>query len=88
MIDASVIKLEIVGGYQGGTEPWERTATIRIDSAGFHETHLVGHSGERAPLDVSQVASSLISEFEPASLLQLLEHVVELRAKLAGYASA
>lgn len=69
MIHASIVEIDILGGYQGGAEPWERAASLRIDSAGFHETHLLGRSGDRAPQDVSQVAKTLMSDFEPASLL-------------------
>lgn len=82
MIHASIVKIDIFGGYQGGAEPWERAASLKIDSAGFHETHLLGRSGDRAPLDVSQAAKALMSDFEPTSLLQLLDYVVELRAEL------
>ena len=45
MINASVVTIDILGGYQGGAEPWERAASLRIDSEGFHETHLLGRSG-------------------------------------------
>jgi hypothetical protein len=82
-IHASVLKIDILGGYQGGAEPWERTASIKLDHDGFHETHLLGHSGDRAPLEPSQVVDSLLTEFEAASLLQLLSHVVELRSQIA-----
>lgn len=82
LISASALRIDILGGYQGGTEPWERTASIKVDPQGFHETHLLGYSGERTPLSLSEVASSLITEFELSSLLQLLDHVVELRALL------
>lgn len=82
MIHASVVAIDILGGYQGGAEPWERTASFRIDPEGFHETHLLGRSGDRTSLDVSQVAKALKSDFEPASLLQLLDYLVELRTVL------
>ena len=88
MINASVVTIDILGGYQGGAEPWERAASLRIDSEGFHETHLLGRSGALAPLDMSQVAKALMADFEPASLLQLLDHVVELRTVLRGMADA
>ena len=32
MINASVVTIDILGGYQGGAEPWERAASLRIDS--------------------------------------------------------
>lgn len=86
MINASLAEIGILGGYQGGAEPWERAASLRIDSAGFHETHPLGRSGDRALQDVSQVARALMAEFEPASLLQLLDHVVELRTVLSEIA--
>lgn len=82
MINASVVEIDILGGYQGGAEPWERTASFRIDAEGFHETHLLGRSGDRASVDVPQVAKALKSDFESASLLQLLDYVVELRTVL------
>ena len=88
MINASVVEIDLLGGYQGGAEPWERTASLRIDSEGFHETHLLGRSGALAPLGVSQVAKALVADFELASLLQLLDHVLELRTVLRGMTDA
>jgi hypothetical protein len=52
MINASVVEIDILGGYQGGAEPWERTASLRIDSEGFHETHLLGRCGGQEPQGV------------------------------------
>ncbi|MEO9026344.1 MAG: hypothetical protein ABI329_04735 [Candidatus Tumulicola sp.] len=75
--------LEIRGGHQGGMEPWETTAAIRIDPAGFHEVHLTGYSGDdRTLLDASKVAGTLLERFDGASLLQLLNHVAALRDAL------
>ena len=88
MINASVVAIDILGGYQGGAEPWERTTSFRVDPEGFHETHLLGRSGDRASLDVSHVAKALMTDFEPGSLLQLLDHVVELRTVLHEMADA
>ncbi len=82
MVEASAFKIDIFGGYQGGTEPWERTTSIKIDRDGFHETHLIGRSGDRAPLTISQVADSLMAEFEPNSILQLMSYVEQLHEKL------
>lgn len=46
VIVTSIGKIDILGGYQ---RAWERAASLKIDAAGFHETHLLGYSGNRAP---------------------------------------
>lgn len=46
MTVASIGKIDILGGYQ---RAWERAASLKIDAAGFHETHLLGYSDNRAP---------------------------------------
>lgn len=89
MVNALGVAIEIVGGYQGGPEPWEKTASIRVDQSGFHETHLEGYSGDdRTSIDVSTVAAMLLEEFEGTSLLNLLEHIVGLHVALKERASA
>jgi len=83
MVSALGVTIEIVGGYQGGAEPWERTASIRVDQSGFHETHVVGYSGEdRTSIDVSTVAETLLGEFEATSLVNLLAHIARLQTVL------
>ena len=88
MLEASVLKIDVFGGYQGGPEPWECTTSIRIDRDGFHETHPVGRSGDRAPLGIAEVADSLMAEFEPNSLLQLMNYVEQLHEMLLARSSA
>lgn len=88
MVSAVNVTVEIFGGYQGGTEPWEKTASLRVDESGFHETHFVGYSGDdQTSLDVANVAEVLLNEFDRASLLNLLEHIVRLHAALRERAS-
>lgn len=88
MISAVNVTVEIFGGYQGGTEPWEKTISLRVDESGFHETHFVGYSGDdRTSLDVSSVAEALLEEFDGSSLRNLLSHIVRLNAALRERAS-
>lgn len=83
MIPAVNLTVEIFGGYQGGTEPWEKTTSLRVDESGFHETHFVGYSGDdRTSLDASSVGEALLNEFDGTSLLNLLAHIVRLHAVL------
>lgn len=87
MMEATVLEMNVYGGYQGGADPWKSIASIKIDSDGYHETHLVGRSGDRAPLNIAQVADFLAAEFEPASLLALIGHIKQLHETLQAMAA-
>lgn len=88
MVSALSVAIEIVGGYQGGPQPWEKTASIRVDQSGFHETNFEGYSGDdRTSIDVSTVAGMLLGEFEGTSLLNLLGHINRLHVALKERAS-
>jgi hypothetical protein len=77
--------LEINGGYQGGTEQWAKSVTLRIDEGGFHPTHFLGRSGETKPiLSVSEVAHALTENFDRGALLKVLDQIIGLRSAIAS----
>jgi len=81
-MSASDVQATIVfnGGYQGGTEPWGRTVTLRVTGDGFYDVDGVGREGDaEASLAPEHVAEHLGAAFDRAALGKLLDRLAALR---------
>jgi hypothetical protein len=70
----------INGQYQGGTEPWARTVTLRLNGDGFLDVDGVGREGDaEAPLAPEALAVHLSASFDREALGKLFDRLAQLR---------
>ncbi len=68
------------GDYQGGTEPWGRTVTLRVNGEGFYDVDGVGREGDaEALLAPKHVAEQLSAAFGREALANILDRIAALR---------
>ncbi len=78
-------EIQISGGRQAGTEPWERTLTVQLDASGFRQDDQLGRGADpQGPIAAEQVARLLLAQFDRTALIALLDHVVAVRAAIAS----
>jgi hypothetical protein len=81
-MSASDVQATIVinGQYQGGTEPWGRTVTLRLDVDGFLDVDGVGREGDaEAPLAPAKLTEQLAASFDRVALGKLFDRLALLR---------
>ena len=68
------------GDYQGGTEPWGRTVTLRVNGEGFYDVDGVGREGDAEALRTPEhVAKQLGAAFDREGLGKILDRLAALR---------
>ncbi len=73
------------GDYQGGTEPWGRTVTLRIDGTGFCDVDGVGREGDSAAsLAPESIAEKLSAAFERGALSKILDQLAAVREAIGS----